>query len=116
MPLYLVSWEIHLDAETPEHAALLARQMQLDPDSLATEFQVRAETDTVDQNIDVADLGDTDDIVCLQTGEVLTRLYHDKNRFMIRTSSHASPPVFGATVTMGAALDVYREHCRRFHG
>ena len=38
---YRVTWIIDLDAESFEDAARLAREIQLDPDSLATHFIVR---------------------------------------------------------------------------
>jgi spore germination protein YaaH len=38
---YLVTWRIDLDADSFEDAARLAREIQLDPDSLATYFTVR---------------------------------------------------------------------------
>ncbi len=37
---YRVTWTIELDAESFEDAARLAREMQLDEDSLATHFVV----------------------------------------------------------------------------
>jgi hypothetical protein len=40
MPLYRVRWEIDLDAESPLEAAALARATQLDPDNIATSFEV----------------------------------------------------------------------------
>lgn len=43
---YLVSWEIDIEADTPEEAARLAREIQRDPDSTALFFSVR------DQNQD----------------------------------------------------------------
>jgi len=38
---YRVTWIIDLDAESFEDAARLAREIQLDPDSLATSFLVK---------------------------------------------------------------------------
>ncbi len=38
---YRVTWIIDLDAESFEDAARLAREIQLDPDSLATHFIIR---------------------------------------------------------------------------
>jgi hypothetical protein len=38
---YRVTWVIDLDTESFEEAARLAREIQLDPDSLATHFIVR---------------------------------------------------------------------------
>lgn len=40
MKTYLVTWEIELDAETPEAAARAALAIQRDPNSLATVFNV----------------------------------------------------------------------------
>ena len=40
MKTYLVSWEIHRDAASPREAALLAWDIQRDPDSIATNFEV----------------------------------------------------------------------------
>lgn len=42
MPSYCVTWEIDIDADTPEEAAKLAQEIQQDPDSTATVFLVRA--------------------------------------------------------------------------
>lgn len=40
MALYKVSWTIEVDADTPEQAAGLAREIQQDPVSTATVFNV----------------------------------------------------------------------------
>lgn len=40
MPQYHVIWEIDLDAESPEDAALQALSIQRDPQSIATMFSV----------------------------------------------------------------------------
>lgn len=40
MPEWRVSWDIDLEAESPEEAAKLALQIQRDPQSLATFFAV----------------------------------------------------------------------------
>ena len=40
-----VSWHIDVDADSPEEAAKLAREIQLDPNSLATYFTVTSEED-----------------------------------------------------------------------
>ncbi|HRO60530.1 MAG TPA: hypothetical protein PKZ27_03050 [Rhodocyclaceae bacterium] len=40
MSEYLVSWLINIDADTPEEAAAKAREIQLDPHSMATIFDV----------------------------------------------------------------------------
>jgi len=39
---YTVTWRIEVDADSPEHAARTALEMQRDPDSLATHFEVVA--------------------------------------------------------------------------
>lgn len=39
---YLVMWEVEVDADNADQAATIARVMQLDPQSLATEFNVIA--------------------------------------------------------------------------
>lgn len=41
MPEYLVTWCVVLTADTPEEAARQALQIQRDPHSLATVFEVR---------------------------------------------------------------------------
>lgn len=43
MPEYLVQWEIELSAESPEDAAAKALEIQRDPDSTATVFDVTNE-------------------------------------------------------------------------
>lgn len=40
MTEYLVTWSIELDAASPEDAAYLAREIQLDPDSTALVYRV----------------------------------------------------------------------------
>jgi hypothetical protein len=40
MPEMTVRWEITVDAESPEEAARVAREIQLDPESTATVFEV----------------------------------------------------------------------------
>lgn len=40
MKTYTVTWEIDLEAESAVEAAQKAREIQLDPDSLATAFKV----------------------------------------------------------------------------
>ena len=41
MPFYEVTWQIEVDADTPENAALTARGIQLDPANIATFYFVR---------------------------------------------------------------------------
>ncbi len=40
MKTYLVQWSIDIEAETPREAAEKAREIQLDPESIATVFRV----------------------------------------------------------------------------
>ena len=40
MPEYFVTWEVNLTADSPEEAAQIARDWQLDPDMEATCFTV----------------------------------------------------------------------------
>ncbi len=40
MTFYKVVWEIELDADSPWEAAKLARDIQLDPESIATVFTI----------------------------------------------------------------------------
>jgi hypothetical protein len=40
MTTYYVVWDIEIDADSPEEAARIAREIQLDPDSTATVFYV----------------------------------------------------------------------------
>jgi hypothetical protein len=42
---YLVTWAMTIDADTPRQAAIEAREIQLDPDSRATVFNVRNSDD-----------------------------------------------------------------------
>lgn len=37
---YVVTWTIEIEATSPEVAAQMARDIQLDPDSIATVFEV----------------------------------------------------------------------------
>lgn len=52
MAEYLVTWEVELDASSPEAAAKLARQYQLDEASAATVFYVY-DKDGVRHDIDL---------------------------------------------------------------
>jgi len=45
MEMYNVMWSIDLEADSPGEAARVAREIQLDPDSLATSFTVIDEND-----------------------------------------------------------------------
>ena len=40
MKTYLVQWEIEIDADSPQQAARLAREIQLDPKNVADHFTV----------------------------------------------------------------------------
>jgi hypothetical protein len=40
MPLYLVRWSLHVEADSPEEAAEEARRVQLNPNSPARSFVV----------------------------------------------------------------------------
>jgi len=40
MPTYKVTWEIEIDAENPLDACREAREIQQDPESIATIFEV----------------------------------------------------------------------------
>jgi hypothetical protein len=52
MKEYRVLWEIELEASTPEEAAQLARELQLDPESFATFFIVQ-EPDGTEHEIEI---------------------------------------------------------------
>ena len=52
---YVVTWVIDLEADSADEAAILARDIQLDPDSMATVFEVTDEAGETHE-IDVADL------------------------------------------------------------
>ncbi len=41
MPLFLVKWDINLEADTAEDAARQALEIQRDPESIATVFNVK---------------------------------------------------------------------------
>jgi hypothetical protein len=43
MTEYLVTWQIEIDANTPEQAAKKARAIQVDPDNQADHFEVTNE-------------------------------------------------------------------------
>lgn len=57
MTQYLVTWEIELDADSPEEAAEVAREIHRDPDSLATHFEV---IDSVTGRVVVVDVAGFD--------------------------------------------------------
>jgi len=52
---YLIRWEIEIIADTPGAAAHIAREIQLDPSSHATIFEVVDENDTI-KVIDTMDI------------------------------------------------------------
>mgnify|MGYP006883087109 CR=1 FL=1 len=55
MSEYLIKWKIDIEADSPYEAAALARQIQLDPDSTATVFDVFDENyncEQIDLDID----------------------------------------------------------------
>lgn len=55
MRTYRVTWEIELDAETPEDAAREALEIQRNPDSTATVFKVYDEKG-IDHAFDLTEL------------------------------------------------------------
>jgi hypothetical protein len=54
---YQVNWFVNLDADDPRQAAVLARQMIQDPESIATLYQV---TNEETNEMTVVDLGEVD--------------------------------------------------------
>ncbi len=54
MAVYTVTWDIEIDADSPEEAARLALEIQRDPASEATMFAVAQFPDTDAVLIDVA--------------------------------------------------------------
>lgn len=56
--LYLVTWKIDIEAETPREAAEKARAIQLRPGSIATVFEVLEAGDPIElqDTIDLEDL------------------------------------------------------------
>ena len=55
MPEYTVAWTIQLDADSPRDAARQAREIQLDPNSIATFFRVTEVVDLMDGTEDEDD-------------------------------------------------------------
>jgi hypothetical protein len=54
--LYLVTWSIEVEADTPEAAAKQAREIQLDPESIAVHFLVEAaESESEAKSVDLLD-------------------------------------------------------------
>ncbi len=53
---YVVTWTIEIEATSPEAAAELARDIQLDPESIATVFEVREDLGFFPNTV-VVDLG-----------------------------------------------------------
>lgn len=63
MKHYLVKWEIDIWADTAVEAARLARKTQLNPDSIATVFDIASVNNAQDnKTIDLEDHPDTSDI------------------------------------------------------
>ena len=59
MQTYRVSWEIDIDADSPEEAARKAREIQLRPDSHATVFDLTDESGE-SARIDLLELDEAD--------------------------------------------------------
>lgn len=55
MPQYRVTWEIDIEAETPEEAARKALAIQRNPASTATVFNVTAEDGEM-EDVDITEL------------------------------------------------------------
>lgn len=53
---YIVTWTIEIEATSPEVAAAIAREIQLDPESIATVFEVREDLGFFPKTV-VVDLG-----------------------------------------------------------
>jgi hypothetical protein len=47
MPHYVITWEIDVEADTPQEAAIEARKMQIIPDTEALHFTVTDESKSV---------------------------------------------------------------------
>ncbi|RPH88513.1 MAG: hypothetical protein EHM66_00460 [Deltaproteobacteria bacterium] len=56
MPLYKVTWEIDIDAETPKAAAIDALRIQRDSSSSATVFTVYSQKGTTTHTIDLNEI------------------------------------------------------------
>jgi hypothetical protein len=54
---YLVTWDIDIDADNPQDASKMAREMQLDSDSVATVFKVE-DDNGVKVTIDLEDISE----------------------------------------------------------
>ena len=52
---YYVTWDIEVEADTPVEAAKMAREIQLDRDSIATIFKVNVPYRTKPVTIDLED-------------------------------------------------------------
>lgn len=69
---YLVSWSIDIEADSPLDAARKAQEIMLDPESLATAFDVRRERGhgSAEPDLWLVDLSDDSVIGCVPaTGE-----------------------------------------------
>jgi hypothetical protein len=56
MAQYRVTWDIELDADSPEDAARKALEIQRDPNSIATVFDVAGEDSVFIRRIDMTEL------------------------------------------------------------
>lgn len=61
MPEYRVTWEMDIEADTPQDAAKQARQYQLDPTAIVGVFDVRDHATGAQHRVDLDELaGETD--------------------------------------------------------
>ncbi len=56
MATYLIKWEVDIEADSPQEAAKIAREMQLDPDSEAVVFDVTHPTTKEVTTVDLMEL------------------------------------------------------------
>lgn len=91
MTTFKVRWEIDIDADTPREAAYQALQIQRDPQSIATVFEVSEPCDWAEQ-IDLSDPGPVpafyyDSIDTLEQAKFfLTRLHETGKLFHLEDS------------------------------
>jgi len=69
MTYYHITWEISLEADTPEEAARYCLDIQRDGDSEATWFTVREPGDPIGREIDAADTHVHDEGPCCECGD-----------------------------------------------
>ena len=69
MAEYLVTWEINIEAATPEDAARIARQAQTDPGSYATVFDVCRCDDGEIRRVDLTELDQNEAAAALKARE-----------------------------------------------